>query len=82
VTVTKFVEAYLGRGAVCADKGESARTRTDREKEIFSGDEGKALLKKWGLSDEYVGVGALALGYADCELPSPAKRKDDYIVKV
>jgi nitroreductase len=53
-----------------------------REKEIFSSAEGKALLKKWGVSDEFVGVGSIALGYADCELPAAAKRKDGYIVKV
>jgi nitroreductase len=52
-----------------------------REKEMFESPEGKALLKKWGISEEYVGVGSIALGYPDCELPAPAKRKDGYIVK-
>jgi len=53
-----------------------------RAKEMFASPEGKSLLKKWGISDEYVGVGAISLGYADCDLPAPAKRKDGYIVKV
>jgi nitroreductase len=53
-----------------------------REKEMFDTPEGKALLKKWGVSEEFVGVGSIALGYPDCELPAPAKRKDGYIVKV
>jgi nitroreductase len=53
-----------------------------REREIFASPEGKALLKKWGVSDEYVGVGSISLGYPDGELPAPAKRKDGYILKV
>ncbi|MDR1933359.1 MAG: nitroreductase [Spirochaetales bacterium] len=53
-----------------------------REKEMFSSAEGKALLKQWGISEEFVGVGSIALGYPDCEFPAAAKRKDGYIVKV
>jgi nitroreductase len=53
-----------------------------REKEMFASPEGKALLKKWGVSDEYVGVGSISLGYPDGDLPAPAERKDWYIVKI
>ena len=35
-----------------------------------------------GIEEELVGVGSLALGYADCDLPDPKPRKEDYIVKV
>ena len=35
----------------------------NREREMFATDEGKALLKKWGIEDDLTGVGALALGY-------------------
>jgi nitroreductase len=53
-----------------------------REKEMFDTPEGKALMKKWGVPEECVGVGSIALGYPDCAPPSAAKRKDGYIIKV
>lgn len=36
-----------------------------REKEMFATTEGKALMKKWGVPENFNGIGALALGYAD-----------------
>ena len=54
----------------------------DREQEMFETEEGKALRKEWGLSDDWIGVGAVALGYAEGEAPQPAARKKDYVVKV
>lgn len=52
------------------------------ERQMFDGEAGKALLKKWGLSETLRGVGAVALGYAD-QVPAPAApRKAGYIVKV
>ena len=45
-----------------------------RAKEEFASPEGKALLKEWGLSENYVGIGHCILGYRDCEYPE-AKRK-------
>jgi nitroreductase len=53
-----------------------------REKEMFETEGGKELLKKWGLPDDAVGVGAVALGYADREPPKAAARKKDYVVRV
>lgn len=50
-----------------------------REKEIFAGEEGKALLAKWGIEGNYVGVGAIALGYAKGEKPAAAPRKEGYV---
>ena len=44
--------------------------------------EGKALLKEWGLSENYVGIGHCILGYRDCEYPEAKERKADYIVRV
>ena len=53
-----------------------------RAKEEFASPEGKALLKEWGLSENYVGIGHCILGYAAQE-PAPAKpRKADFIVRV
>lgn len=49
-----------------------------RPEQMFKTEEGKALLRKWGLSDELVGVASIALGYADCENPEAAPRKDGY----
>lgn len=52
-----------------------------RAKETFERPDGKALLKKWGIEGEYIGVGNCILGYAASE-PSPAlPRKDNYIIK-
>ena len=55
----------------------------NREEEVFSSDEGKELLLKWGLDPEKLrGVGALALGYAGRAPGRAAPRKKDYIVRV
>lgn len=51
----------------------------NRVYETFESEEGKSLLKKWGVGGEYIGVGACILGYPDCELPKPAARKENYI---
>lgn len=53
-----------------------------REREMFAAEEGKALMKQWGIPENYKGVGALALGYADCPLPEAPERKDGRIVMV
>ena len=53
-----------------------------RCKQMFETDEGKALLKKWGLSETLVGVASIALGYADGPHPEPKERKADYVVRV
>ena len=45
----------------------------------FETEEGKKLLKEWGVSENYVGIGHCILGYADGELHPPIKRKEDYI---
>jgi nitroreductase len=52
-----------------------------RAKELFDGAEGRALLKEWGLDENYGGVGHVILGYAD-ETPKPAPRKSGCIIKV
>ena len=52
-----------------------------RAKEEFESEEGKALLRKWGLDEDYIGVGHCILGYAD-EEPEAKPRKHNYIVRV
>lgn len=53
-----------------------------RAKQVFDTDEGKALLKQWGIEGDYVGVGNLILGYRDGEMPPARPRKDNYIYRV
>ena len=53
-----------------------------RAKEMFETDEGKALMRKWGVPDNYRGIGNCILGYADCKYPSAPERKEGYIIKV
>lgn len=52
-----------------------------REKEIFESEEGKMLLREWGLPDTLRGVGGIALGYAGEEPGEAAPRKEGYIIK-
>lgn len=49
-----------------------------REREMFGTEEGKALMKEWGLPDGLMGIGALALGYPAEAPAQPKPRKDDY----
>lgn len=52
-----------------------------RARQMFDSDEGKALLKKWGLPETLRGVGNCILGYPQ-ELPEPRERKAGRIVKI
>jgi nitroreductase len=53
-----------------------------RAKEVFETAEGKALLKAWGIPEQYVGIGHCILGYAAGDAPKAAPRKTGYIIKV
>lgn len=50
-----------------------------RAKETFNSDEGKALLEKWGLDGNYIGVGNCILGYP-AETPIASPRKDKRVI--
>jgi nitroreductase len=50
----------------------------NREMEMFSLPEGKALMKDLGVPEELMGIGALALGYADGEPREAKPRKEGY----
>ena len=53
-----------------------------RAKETFEREDGRTLLKKWGIEGNYIGIGNCVLGYA-ASPPSPAlPRKTGYITKV
>ena len=49
-----------------------------REREMFDTEEGKALMRKFGLPEGLIGIGSIALGYPATALPQPKARKDDY----
>ena len=53
-----------------------------RAREMFASEEGKALLKEWGLEGDLVGIGNCILGYRDCEVPEPKPRKEGYVVRI
>ena len=54
-----------------------------RAKEVFETAEGKALLRKWGIPERYVGIGNCILGYgAPGGKKEAAPRKEGYIVRV
>lgn len=52
-----------------------------RAKQTFESEEGKALLRKWGLPENLVGVGNCILGYA-AEDPAAKPRLEGRIVKI
>lgn len=53
-----------------------------RVKQMFESEEGKELLKKWGIDGDYIGVGSCAIGYPNNPKPEAAPRKENYIVYV
>ena len=53
----------------------------NRAKEVFDSEEGKALLKKWGVEGDWTGVGNCILGYPD-EDPAMKPRKENYVYYV
>lgn len=50
-----------------------------RAKQVFESEEGKALMKEWGVPESYAGVGHCILGYAAAPLAAGKPRKEDYI---
>lgn len=54
----------------------------NRARQEFDSEEGKALLRKWGLPETLIGVGHCALGYVDGEYPEAKPRKEGWVVRV
>lgn len=52
-----------------------------RAKETFETEEGKKILKKLGITEDYEGIANCIIGYPDIE-PTPKPRKDNYIYKI
>lgn len=53
-----------------------------RAKEEFDSPEGKALLKEWGISGDYEGIGHCILGYRAGEYPVAKPRKDGTVIYI
>ena len=53
-----------------------------RAKEEFESEEGKALLKKWGIEGDYEGIGHCILGYPATDVPKAKPRKENYVYYV
>jgi nitroreductase len=53
-----------------------------RTRQMFETEEGKDLLRKWGVTGDYIGVGSCILGYPDGEHPKAAPRKDNFVIRV
>ena len=53
-----------------------------RAKEEFESEEGKELLKKWGVEVDYEGIGHCVIGYVEGDYPETKPRKEDYVYYV
>ncbi len=53
-----------------------------RAREVFQTEEGKAMMKRWGIPESYIGIGNCILGYPDGDYPQARPRKADYIRRV
>lgn len=53
-----------------------------RARETFETEEGRALMEKWGIPENYFGVGNCILGYRAGELPDPPARREGRIVRL
>ncbi len=52
-----------------------------RARQVFDSAEGKALLRKWGVPEGYIGVGNCILGYREGEKQAAAPRKENRIYR-
>lgn len=51
----------------------------NRERQMFDTEEGRQLMKTWGLPEGLMGVGALAIGYSDSGTHAAKPRKEGYV---
>jgi len=51
-----------------------------RERQMFQTEEGKRLMRQWGIDDTLTGIGALALGYAETVSEAKPRREGYYQV--
>lgn len=54
-----------------------------RAREVFQSEAGKELMKKWGITGDYEGIGNVILGYGLSEGKNEAApRKENYVIRV
>lgn len=53
-----------------------------RARQVFDTEYGRQLLRRNGISDDYVGIGNCILGYRDCKLPDASERRDNRIYNI
>ena len=89
VLANKDIPTYIYDGSLvmgnmmnaAADLG-IASCWVHRAKEEFESEEGKAILKEYGVEGNYEGIGNLILGYAAEAADVAALRKADYVFKI
>lgn len=54
----------------------------NRAKEVFEMPEGREILHKAGIGDEYIGIGHCILGYADGDAPAAKPIRDGRVFKI
>lgn len=54
----------------------------NRAREMFETEEGRSMLREWGIEDKYTGVANCILGYPDCPHPEAGSRKENYVIRV
>ena len=64
-----------------AQEEQPASPPEDTPEAVFDTEEGKALLKQWGIEGDYEGIGNCILGFPD-ETPAPRPRKENYVYYV
>lgn len=68
----------LGNMMLAAHAAGLASCWINREREMFDSPEGKKLMETFGIPADYMGIGALSLGYSAIPLPKPLPRKENY----
>ena len=54
----------------------------NRPQFMFETTEGRAMLRRWSIEGDWVGVGSVALGYPAVPAPKPLPRKENYCIIV
>lgn len=53
-----------------------------RAREEFDSEEGRALLRSWGIEGDYIGIGHCILGYREGDYPEKRARKENYVYRI
>ncbi len=53
-----------------------------RAREMFDSEEGRSLMREWGVDEKYIGVGNCILGYREGDMPAVRPRKEGYVINI